>query len=73
MGRTILMCEPAVGVGAHHIDAGSDGDLAGQARADFEIGRPRARPVDHVIAVSGHLRKRRAIAGAQLSLTIIPS
>src|SRR3954447_9405980 len=61
IGRSILVHETAVGVGAHHVDVGADGNVVGRARADFEINRHRARFVDQVMAVAGAFRKGRAI------------
>ena len=40
-------------------------------RADFEIERRRARPVDQVMAVAAAFRKGRAIAGAQHRLAAV--
>src|SRR6185503_360184 len=65
IGRAILVHEPAVGVGAHHVDIGARGDVARIARADLQINGSRGGFVDQMMAVSGALRKGRAIAGTQ--------
>src|SRR6185369_7243073 len=69
--RTVLVREAAVGVGAHHIYVGADGDVVRCARTHFEIDRHRARSVDHVMTVAGVLGKGGAIAGAQYGFATV--
>src|ERR1700722_14413469 len=71
IGRAILVHEPAVGVGAHHVDVGASGDVRGMLRADFEVDRHRAGSVVLAMAVAGAFRKGRAIAGPQHRLATI--
>ena len=65
------MHEPAISVGAHHVDVGAGGNVGGLAQADFEINRHPVRSINHVMAVAGTFRKGRAIAGAEHRLAAI--
>lgn len=37
IGRPVLAHEPAVGVGAHHVDVRAGGDVVGMSRADLQV------------------------------------
>src|ERR1700733_792099 len=71
IGPAILVHEPAVSVGTHHVDIGASGEIVRVARAHFQVDGHRGGFVNQVMAVAGAFRKRRAIACAQHRLATV--
>ena len=62
MGRAILVHEPPVCIGTHHVDIGASSEVVRIPRAHLEIDGHRGELVDQVLVIAGALRKRGAIA-----------
>jgi len=71
VGAPVLMHEPPIGIGTHHVDIGASSEIVRVPRAHLEIDGHRRGPVDQVMAVTRAFWKRSAITRVQNSLAEI--
>src|SRR5277367_5248838 len=71
IGPAVLMHEPPVGIGTHHVDIGASSEVVRVPRAHLEIDGHSSGSVNQVMAVACAFRKRSAIARVQYGLATI--